>query len=139
MKMNKYVKEFLHRGLLFGGFGSLITAIVFVCVPDVTLTGYEAFTAVLSTYLLAFVHAGVSVFNQIDHWPLPKSLLCHFLALYAVYVTCYIINGWIPFHWPVVGVFTLAFAALYFVIWTIVYVCVRATQKRLNQQMNKDA
>ncbi len=139
MKMNKYVKEFLHRGLMFGGFGPLIAGIVFLCIPAVNLTGLQVFMAVVSTYLLAFVQAGASVFNQIEHWSLPRALLCHFLTLYAAYVTCYIVNDWIPFHWPVVGVFTLVFAVLYFIIWTTVYLCVRATEKRLNQQMNKNS
>lgn len=28
--MNKYVKEFLHRGLMFGGFGPIIAGIVYL-------------------------------------------------------------------------------------------------------------
>lgn len=138
MKLNKYVKEFLHRGLLFGGFGSLIAGVVLACIPETTLTGSQVLLMVVSTYLLAFVHAGASVFNQIDHWPLPKALLCHFLTLYAAYVTCYIVNEWIPFQWPVVGMFTLLFIALYFLVWTVVYLCTRATRNRLNQSIQND-
>ena len=30
--MNKYLKEFLHRGLIFGGFGPLVAGIVFLII-----------------------------------------------------------------------------------------------------------
>ena len=82
--MNKYAKSFIIRGAIFGGFGPVVTAIVLACIPDVTLTGGEVLMAVVSTYLLAFVQAGVSVFNQIEHWPVAKSLFCHFGSLYVV-------------------------------------------------------
>ena len=108
--MNKYVRSFLHRGLMFGGFGPVVTGIVFLIISyftEVTLSGSEVFTAIISTYLLAFVHAGASVFNQIDHWPIAKSLLCHLGSLYIVYSLCYLINNWIPFEIKVFLIFYL--------------------------------
>lgn len=137
--MNKYLKSFLHRGLLFGGFGPVVASIVFLAishsVDNFTLSAQEVLTVTLSTYLLAFVHAGASIFNQIEHWPLPKSLLCHFSMLYAAYSLCYIANSWIPFEPKVLLIFSLIFIAVYFVIWITVYLCVRNTTKKLNGRL----
>ena len=137
--MTRYVKSFFHRGMLFGGFGPVVAGIVYAIlertVADFSLSGSQVLLAIVSTYLLAFVQAGTSVFNQIDEWPLPKSLLCHFLSLYAMYVLTYLVNTWIPFQAEVVLIFTAIFAAGYFVIWGIVYLTVRATSRRLNQKL----
>ena len=133
------VKDFFLRGLRFGGFGPVIAGIVYlvlqVFLENFTLSGVEVFTAILSTYLLAFVHAGASVFNQIESWPVAKSILCHFGLLYAAYVLCYIINSWIPFEPAVLGIFTAIFVGGYTIVWLTVYICVRATVKRLNRSL----
>ncbi len=133
--MNKYTKEFFHRGLMFGGFGPMVAAIIFVCIPEVQLTGAQVLQAVVSTYLLAFVHAGASVFNQIEHWPLAKALLCHFSSLYLAYSLCYLVNSWIAFEPMALVVFTGIFVGIYFVVWGIVYVCIRATGKKMNRHI----
>ena len=134
--MNRYLKEFLHRGLAFAGFGPIILGIIFFILEktleDFSVSGGQILLGVVSTYILAFVQAGVSVFNQIEHWSLPKSLFCHFGMLYAVYVICYISNSWIPFEWGVIGIFTAIFVVTYFVIWFTVYFIVKATVKKLN-------
>lgn len=133
------VKDFFLRGLLFGGFGPVILGIVYLILhftlEDFTLTGDEVFIAILSIYLLAFVHAGASVFNQIESWPIAKSVLCHFGLLYIAYVLCYVINSWIPFEPVVLGIFTAVFAVIYGLVWLIVYICIRATVKRLNRSL----
>ena len=102
---------------------------------EFTLTGDEVFIAILSIYLLAFVHAGASVFNQIESWPVAKSVLCHFGLLYVAYALCYVINSWIPFEPMVLGIFTAIFAVGYAVIWLAVYVSIRVTVKRLNRSL----
>ena len=134
--MNKCVINFLHRGLIFGGFGPLVMGVVYLiislCVEDFSLGGSEVFIAILSTYLLAFVHAGASVFNQIEEWPIAKSLFFHFGSLYLAYSLCYIVNAWIPFNIFALIIFTLIFVLAYFIIWGVVYICVKKTGKRLN-------
>ena len=133
------VRDFFLRGLLFGGFGPVIAGIVYLILhltlKDLTLTGLQVFTVIVSTYLLAFVHAGASVFNQIESWPLAKSILCHFGLLYVAYILCYVINSWIPFEPLVLGIFTAIFAVGYAVIWLAVYVSIRVTVKRLNRSL----
>ena len=133
------VRDFFFRGLMFGGLGPVIAGIVYLILhltlKDLTLTGLQVFTVIVSTYLLAFVHAGASVFNQIESWPLAKSTLCHFGLLYVAYILCYVINSWIPFEPLVLGIFTAIFAAGYAVIWLAVYVSIRVTVKRLNRSL----
>lgn len=137
--MNRYLKEFLHRGLMFGGFGPIILGIIYMILSntltDFSLDGGQICLGIISIYLLAFLQAGASIFNQIDSWPLPKSLLCHFSVLYLAYIFCYIINTWIPFEATVLLIFTLIFVVIYFAVWTIVYFSVRATSKRFNQKL----
>ena len=133
------VKEFLLRGLIFAGFGPVIMGIVYLILQltldHFTLNGAEVFTAILSTYLLAFVHAGASVFNQIESWSLAKSLLLHFGTLYIAYTLCYVLNTWIPFEPMVLGIFTAIFAVGYGAVWMIVYICVKSAEKKLNQKL----
>ena len=137
--MKNSVKEFFHRGLMFGGFGPIVVAIIYLIlsatIDDFSLSGAEVFTAIISIYLLAFVHAGASVFNQIEHWPVMKSLLCHFATLYVAYVLCYIINSWIPFDIKIVGIFTAIFVGIYLAVWVIVYICVKSTGKKMNSRL----
>lgn len=138
--MKKYIKSFLQRGLAFGGFGPIIAGIVFAVlqqsIPDFSLSGGEVCLAIISTYFLAFLQAGASVFNQIEEWSVPKSLLCHFATVYLAYTICYIINSWIPFKASVLLIFTLIFVAIYFIIWLTVYLSVKATSKKFNSKLN---
>ena len=137
--MNKYVKEFFLRGLMFGGFGPIILAIIYFIVskihPETVLNGTEILLGVISVYLLAFIHAGASVFNQIEEWGLNKSIACHFGTLYVAYSLCYLINTWIPFDIKIFGIFTAVFIAIYFVVWIIVYLCVRNCSKKINTKI----
>ena len=137
--MNIYLKKFLQRGISFGGFGPIIVGIVFYII-SLTLEGFslgggEVFLAILSTYILAFVQAGASVFNQIEEWPLAKCTFVHFLTLYLAYVLCYLVNSWIPFDINVVLIFTAMFAAGYFVVWLAVFISIKAVSKKLNAKI----
>lgn len=137
--MNKYLKEFLLRGLIFGGFGPIVMGIIYAILErslsGFSLSGSEIAMAIISTYLLAFLHAGASVFNVIENWPLSKSLLCHFVTLYIAYTGCYLINSWIPFIPKMLLIFTLIFSAIYFVIWLTVYFCIKLSAKKLNNRL----
>ena len=138
--MNKYLKQFFLRGLMFGGFGPIIAGIIYFCISlsidNFTLTGLEVLLGIISTYILAFVHAGVSVFNQIENWPIAKSLLLHMGTLYIAYILCYLVNSWIPFEPTVLLIFTGIFIAAYLIIWAIVYFSVKSTTKKFNKKLN---
>lgn len=137
--MHKYFKAFLHRGLMFGGFGPIILGIVYAIlegtVEDFSLNGSQLLVAIVSVYLLAFVQAGASVFNQIDSFSVPKALLCHLSLLYVAYTACYLINSWIPFDPTVLLVFTGIFLAVYFIVWTVVFFSVKAASRKLNAKL----
>ena len=137
--MNKYVKEFLHRGLMLGGFGPIIFGIIIFIVSKTTenfvLEAGEVFIGIVSIYLLAFVHSGASVFNQIEHWSIGKSLLCHLSTLYVAYSLCYVINTWIPFEPKMLLLFTAIFMIIYFVVWGVVYFTIKATSKNFNAKL----
>ena len=134
--MNKYIKSFFHRGLIFGGFGPIITSFILYLVSlnnQLDLSGFDMFVAVLSTYILAFVQAGSSIFNQIEHWPTIKGLSIHLLTLYIIYVGCYLLNSWIPFDWKVILIFTIVFVVSYLLIWLIVLLIVKKTTFDMNK------
>ena len=124
---------------MFSGFGPIIMGIVYLVlsynIEQFSLTGGQVCLAIVSTWLLAFVQAGVSVFNQIEHWSLPQSLLCHFGLLYLTYVVCYLINTWIPFNINVILIFTAIFVACYFAVWIIVYLSTKAVSKKINSSL----
>lgn len=136
---NDYVKQFLQRGMAFGGFGPIVAGIVLWCVSlaqtDFSLTGGQTLLAIVSTYVLAFVQAGASVFNQIEEWPLAKALAWHFGLLYVTYSGCYLFNNWIPFEPMVLVIFTAVFAVSYAVIWLTVFACVKAVSRRCNEKL----
>lgn len=137
--MNKYVKNYLQRGIAFGGLGPIVTGIVFLILQlagvKVVLNGAEVFVAVLSTYILAFVQAGSSIFNQIDGWPIAKSMGIHFACLYVVYVSCYLVNRWLPFSWKVIAIFTGVFLGVYLTVWLTVYFITLCVSKKLNKKI----
>ena len=137
--MKQYVLTFLHRGLIFGGFGPIILGIIYfilsLTIPNFALSGAEVLIAIVSIYLLAFIHAGASVFNQIEKWPLAKSLFCHFATLYIAYVGCYLLNAWIPFEPMVIVIFTAIFAVTYFAVWLTVVSIIKATSKKMNRAL----
>ncbi len=135
----KHVKNFFIRGLMFGGFGPIIAGIVYLSlhfngqVNDVS--GLQIFMAIISTYILAFIQAGASVFNQIENWPIAKSTAIHFSTIYLAYMACYLINSWLPLMWEVILIFTASFIGVYFVIWLTVYVVTKKLSAKLNKQI----
>ena len=124
---------------MFGGFGPIVAGVAFAILgatlENFHIDGWQILLAVVSTYLLAFVHAGASVFNQIEHWSIAKSLGLHFVTLYLAYSITYIANSWIAFEPMVLVIFTAIFAVVYFVIWFSVYFSVKAAGKRLNKKL----
>ena len=137
----KDVIEFLKRGLMFGGFGSIIVGLILfiISMTDSTFSieGWQIFVAIISGYLLAFVQASKTVFHTIEKWSPVKSFLLQLVCLYVVYVGAYLINNWIPFDYKVILIFTAIFIGSYFVIWLIVYLSIKATSKRLNKLKNE--
>ena len=137
--MNRYVKTFLCRGLMFGGFGPIILGIIYAVLEktaeNFSLTGMQCLIAIVSVYLLAFIQAGASVFNQIDHFSVPKAFLCHLSLLYVAYVGCYLINNWIPFDPLFLLIFTAVFLSIYLIVWITVVVSIKIISRKLNAKL----
>jgi len=137
--MKSYVKEFFLRGAMFSGLGPIVLGIVYAIlsatVEGFSLGGKDVLLGIISTYLLAFIQAGATVFNQVEHWSVGKSLLCHFSLLFVAYSLAYILNSWIPFEPMVLAIFAGIFIVGYFLIWGIVYLAVRGTSRRLNSML----
>ena len=133
-------RDFFLRGCMFGGLGPVVLGIVYVILhhtlEDLTLTGTQVFLGILSTYVLAFIHAGSGVFHRIESWSPGKSCLCQLSLLYAAYVLCYALNDWLPFEPLAIGIFTAIFVGGYGLICLIVYLSVHAAAKKLNQSLH---
>ena len=139
--MNKNLKAYLNRGILFGGFGPIVVAIVYaivgVATKDNLITTTNFLLATISSYILAFLVAGSSMFYQIEHWGLTKASLLHALSLYVAYLCCYLLNSWIAFDIINVLIFTGIFIVGYLVIWLIIYISIKHTEKKLNKKVEK--
>jgi hypothetical protein len=138
--MNKNVKEYFKRGLIFGGFGPIIAAIIIACISitqKVNLAGWQILVAIISTYILAFVQAGSTVFNQIENWPPIKSALLQGGSIYVVYIATYLVNSWIPLKWEVILIFTAIFVFAFALIWLLVYFITKKTTAKLNNALKK--
>ena len=140
--MNQYVKEFLKRGLLFSGFGPIVVGIVYLCIEgsgvDLKLTATIVFLAIITTYIIAFVQAGSTVFNQIESWPKAKSLFFQMTSIYVVYMGGYLINNWIPFKLQVVIIFTSVYVITFLSVWLTVYFITKNVSKKLNDKLNEN-
>ncbi len=140
--MNYYVKEFLKRGLIFSGFGPIIAGIIYLCIEgsgvDLKLDAPTVFLAIITTYIIAFVQAGSSVFNQIETWPKAKSAFFQMTSIYVVYIGGYLINKWIPFKLQVIIIFTSVYVAAYLTIWLTVYFINKNVSKKLNEKLNNE-
>ena len=125
---------------MFSGLGPVTAALVIFIIShfeeNLHLGASQVLIMAVSTYILAFVQAGATVFNQIEHWSVPKSLACHFSSLYAVYVFTYLVNTWIPFNINVILVFTVIFVITFFVICTVVFLIVRHLSRKLNKNLH---
>lgn len=131
-----YRNEFLKRGLMFGGFGPVIVGIIYLFVGT-AIRPMDCFTANISSYVLAFVVAGCSVFYQIEQWGLAKASFFHVICLYLAYLGCYLLNGWIDADIKTVAIFTGIFFLGYLVIWATVLLCTKMTAKKLNMKLGK--
>ena len=138
--MKSFLKEFLKRGFISAWGGPFVLAIIYYFISlfneGITFGGKEILQGMISVYLLAFVHAGASIFNQIEEWGICKSIGVHFSVLYVAYSLCYFMNSWIPFNLKGFLIFTGIFAAIYIVVWAVVYICVRGSSRKINDKLN---
>lgn len=139
--MNKYVKEYIHRGLIFSGLGpvtfAIIICIIEACGTKVALSSIDVLKAVLATYVVAFVHAGGSVFPTIEKWSKMKAFFFQGGSTYFVYLFAYLINNWLPLNWMAVGLYTACFWGCFAITWIIVVIATRKSAKKMNESFKK--
>ncbi len=90
---------------------------------------------IISTYVIAFVQAGSSVFPSIEKWSLGRAMLVHFAAIYSVYTVAYLINSWIPFKIEVFVAYTAIFVAVFLASWLSALLIVKKTSKKFNSKL----
>lgn len=139
--MNKYVKNYLLRGLIFSGLGPVVMSIVYLCLESsgvvMQLSAVDQFKAIISTYIIAFVHAGGSVFPTIEEWPKVKAAFFQGLTIWAVYLIGYLVNDWIPLSWLAIGLYTGCFILAFVGTWIIVILVTKAVVKKMNEKIKE--
>ena len=137
--MNKYVRSFMHRGLIFSGLGPVTAGIVYLILElshvEINVNGLDLFLAIITTYVMAFVHAGSTVFNDIESWGKAKGILFQMSTIYVVYMAGYLINHWIPLNWIIIVIFTGAFVASFLITWFTIFFINRKVTNRLNERL----
>ena len=135
--MKKHVMAFCKRGLIAAWGGPVIMAIVWLCLKSAgvveTLTADQAVLGIISTTVMAFVAAGISIVYHIETLPKSMAALIQMAVLYIDYMGIYLLNGWLPVER--IGTFTLIFIAAFAVIWLIIYLSIRMKVNRINQKM----
>lgn len=134
--MKKIIREFLLRGLIAGGFGPMILAIVYLALQrnaDLqSLSVSRICIGIFSLYALAFLAGGMNVIYQIERLPLMVAILLHGGVLYLGYLVTYLVNDWLELGIMPVLVFTFIFVAGYLLIWAVIYSLTRRNTERIN-------
>ena len=137
--MKSKIQSFCLRGMIFGGLGpivySLVMLILFLSKVNTTLDGKTIFLNVVSTYLLAFICAGISIIWKEERLGLSLQILIHGLSLYICYLIVYLINNWIPKDLVILLIFTLCFFLSYSIICLIVFIVEKRRAKKLNSYL----
>lgn len=103
-----------------------------------TLTVNEVALGILTSALMAFVAAGISVVYQIEKLPLMWASFIQAIVLYLDYLLIYLLNGWLKSDPKVILIFTICFVAGYIVIWTMIYfMSIRPSINKINRKIQE--
>ena len=140
--MKRFWKNFLLRGLLVGGFGPLVLAVIYGSLyfwgRVTTIALGEVCLAIVTIYLLAFVAGGITVVYQEEKLPLPLAVLFHGCVLYVSYLVVYLANGWLAKGMIPILVFSLIFVGGYLVIWAFIYVYTKRSTRKITEKLQKN-
>ena len=135
--MKKYVLEFVRRGLMAAAGGPLVLAIIYGVLGATgvaaALSPTEVCLGIISITLMAFIAAGITMIYQVESLPLPSAILIHAGVLYLAYLLVYLMNDWLPGN--AIGIFSVIFFAGFALVWLVIYLCIRAKTKKLNEKM----
>ena len=100
-----------------------------------TLTVEEVVLGIISTTIMAFIAAGISIVYQIEALPKAFAGLIQGAVLYIDFLAFYLLNGWIPTN--MIGLFTLIFVVVFGIIWLSVYVPIKVKVARMNEMLGE--
>ena len=139
--MKNMIKEFCTRGLICSGFGPMVYGIVMLILylvgVDTNINGMILFKGIITTYMMAFVIAGVSIIWKEERLGLATAILIHSVCLYICYLITYGINGWIELDFAPIFDFTIIFILGYLLIWLFIYLVEKRRIKKLNMNIKK--
>ena len=135
--MRKNIKDFFKRGLLAAWGGPVILAIVWAVLKSSEvvemLTVDQVVLGIISTTVMAFIAAGVSVVYQIESLPKAFAGLIQAAVLYIDYLGIYLLNGWIPLNR--VWIFTIIFFVVFIIICLAIYVPIKLKVNKINRNL----
>ena len=125
---------------MFAWGGPVILAIVWAALQAAgvvtELTVNEVVLGIITTTVMAFIAAGVSIVYQIENLPKVFAGLIQMSVLYIDYLGFYLLNGWIPINQ--IWLFTLIFIVGFSVIWFSIYIPIKLKVKKMNQMLTKE-
>ena len=137
--MKKTILEFCRRGLIAGGFGPLVLAVLYLILRHKgilqTLTVNEVCLGIVSLWVLAFVAGGMNVLYQMERLPLMVATLIHGGVLYISYLVTYLLNDWLKSGTAPILIFTVIFVVGYLAIWGVIYFVNRSNAAKLNKML----
>lgn len=137
--MRKYAVEFAKRGMVAAWGGPVIVAIIYAILGAngviESMTVREVCMGILSSTVMAFIAAGISVIYQVEQLPLPMAALIQAGVLYLDYLLVYLMNGWLKSQLVPVLSFTAIFFAGFAVIWLIIYRSIKRQIKQVNSKL----
>lgn len=137
--MKDFLKGFCDRGVKFAWGGPAVMAMVLLCIQaagtEVNLTVNQAALGIMTTTVMAFIAAGISIVYQMESLPKAFAGLIQAAVLYIDYLGFYLLNGWISVN--TVGMFTLIFVIGFAAIWFSIYIPIKRKVKKMNQLLNQ--
>ena len=139
--MKQIITEFLRKGLIAGGFGPIVLAVLYLILQHQeavqTLTVHQVCLGIASLYALAFIVGGMNVIYQIEQLPLMVAILIHGCTLYISYLVTYLLNGWLEWGTMPIVVFSVIFILGYLAIWAVIYSVTKRRTASLNQKLQQ--
>ena len=137
--IRKHYKQFVLRGLVAMGFGSIVLSIVYgilgLCGVVECISVNEVVLGYLTITVLAFLCGGITVVFQIEELGLSKAITLHGIVLYIAYALIYITNHWLKEGWVPFLVFTAIFIVGYALVWLVIYLITKSGTDKLNSNL----
>lgn len=134
--MKKFVSEFVQRGMVAGGFGPIILAIIYLSLYHngviEMLSVEKVCKEIFSITALAFLAGGLNALYQVERLPLMPAILIHGATLYIGYLVTYRLNNWLEGGTKSIMVFTVIFVVGYAIVWAIIYFVTKRNTDKVN-------